>query len=201
VTPQQFWLILGGFLTVVVGWFAAARIYVAVGERRNLSAVAVAAEPDPDDLDAKWAAWWHEYDLQFRGTALWAALHDPSDAWVRQYPGWQTDDEQVWADRLTDQEGVTLVTVADTQRLDKVDEKVAARAARATDRLVKRAGAGYAGIVDMWAQWIYARRRSELRIAAVLAKTKGWPPDWQRQLQVLIAQNAVARAPKAVPIR
>jgi len=66
---------------------------------------------------------------------------------------------------------------------------------------VKRSRAGFSGIVDMYAQWIYVRRRSVKRMVAVLDKASTWPEEWQRQLEVLLAEGAVARARDEVTVR
>lgn len=201
MTPQQFWLILAAFVGLIVIWFAAARIYLWIEKRGNVHAIPTAAvepEPDPDDLDLKWAKFWREADLAYRASDLWAQLHDDADAWVREHTGWNTEPEDVWAARLAEH-GITLATAAETARLNKIESTASQRFARIVDRGVRRFG--YAGVVDMYAQWIYARRRSVKRMVAVLDKAKGWPPEWQRQLDVLLATNAVGRAEDDVRAR
>lgn len=175
MTPQQFWLILGAFVGLIVVWFAAARIYLWTVKRNNLNAAAVAAEPDPDDLDVKWAAHWHEKDLEYRGSPLWAWLHE-DEAAIGQ-----------------------LVDEVFAAALDRTQEMVAVRAAIVVDRGVKPFG--FAGVVDMYAQWVHARRRSVRRMVAVLDKAATWPPEWQRQLDVLLAEGAVARGRDKVASR
>lgn len=203
-THTVFWLATGGLGGVIVAAVTAGRAIrradkadakAAVTEYRiahNLPLVIVDDEPAADDLDAKWTKFWRDNETEHRGSSLWARLHDPSDAWVRQHPGWNTDDPDVWANRLTDEDGVTAVTAAETARLNKIDAKASAGALLAADRIVKKAR--YAGMVDMFAQWIYARRRSVKRMVAVLDKTETWPEEWRRQLRVLLAENAVGRA-------
>lgn len=181
---RLFWLLLLAFVVLVALTVVVGRRLKRRDEEGNFAAVTayrvehglplVEPEPEPEpaadeeDLDAKWSAYWREADLAFRASDLWQQLHADENGLLR--------------------EKKKELTAA----LDQVYEKVSARADIAADRLVKRAG--YAGMVDMYAQWIHARRRSARRIAAVLAKTRNWPDEWKRQLRVLIEENAVDRA-------
>lgn len=175
MTPQQlwFWFGAGVFGLAIVGWFAAARIYLWRQKRLNAAATPAMVEPVSDDpeqeaLDHKWDAYWHQRDLEFRASDLWQLLHED-----------ETD----------------LIKARNAQTkaaLNKTQTTLATGTAQVANRGVRRCG--YAGLVDMTAQWVYSRRRSVKRMVAVLEKAKTWPPEWQRQLDVLLAEGAVARA-------
>lgn len=171
MTPAAwFWTALAVFVALIVAWLTAVKVYLAVDKRRNVAAIPAPVVEPVDDLDAKWDAFWRERDLEFRRSDLWQRLHADDTADL-------------------DEEIAALKRV-----FDETEKRTAEVSARMADRAVRRCG--YAGLVDMTAQWIHARRRSIPRMVAILDKTGTWPDGWRRQLDVLLAEGAVARARK-----